>query len=390
MKRLGLVTATALLLAAPSAAQAPDDAIRVATVDHKAERLKTIPIGDRRGDERRVVMSVSPAALGNLAEGDRLEVSSEFEVTICLKPAPNQSGFPCVGRTYGYSPRVRAQIVLAKGEGQTRDTIPLTSFKSLRCSQKQPNRNRHCVLVNEWEKTTIPDVQDLPCNPDECRVNVVVDASHGAARRRHKVVIGSHDRAGRVQGDRARLNVVRFRPGETPKPDPDVEESPNRDTVPVANDGREPNKLVLDSIALPNLEEGEALMADAKGVISINRLPYNTFIATELVLATKPQATTTGPEARRASKGDGEVGKPNGSNCTQGKSAYRDPCTFRKVGLATIDRDADRTLYLNLVAGLEAKLLDGQRWRSGNRARVLDRGFIRVHRLDTGLPDILP
>ncbi len=151
----------------------------------------------------------------------------------------------------------------------------------------------------------------------------------------------------------------------------------------MANDGREPRKVVLDSIALPNLEAGDALMAGAKGVISIDRLHYNTFIATELILATKPRATTTGTEARRASKGDGEVGKPNGSNCTQGRSAYRDPCSFRKVGVATIDRDPRGTLYLNLVAGLEAKILEGQSWHRGDEARVLDRGIIRVHRLDT-------
>lgn len=383
MKRLGLVTAAALLLAAPSAAQAPDGSIRVATVDKRAERLKTIPIGDHRGDKGRVVMSLGPAALGQLQDGDRLESSSELEVTVCLKPAPHQSGFPCVGRTYGYSPKISARIVLAKGAGQTRGTEPLTSPSSLRCSQQQPNRNRHCVITNDWEKTTLPDVDDLPCAPDECRVNVVVDASHSAARRGHKVVIGSHDRAGHVQGDRARLNVVRFRPGDTSKPTPHVEQSANRDRVPVADDGREPKKVVLDSIALPNLESGEALMADAKGVISIDRLHYNTFIATELILATKPRATTTGTEARRASKGDGEVGKPNGSNCTQGASAYHDPCTFRKVGVATIDRNPRGTLYLNLVAGLEAKLLEGQRWRRGDQARVLDQGVIRVHRLDT-------
>ena len=211
---------------------------------------------------------------------------------------------------------------------------------------------------------------------------MIVSAYHPAAKRGDKVVIGSHNREGQVQGDRARVNAIRFRPGDAPKPDPETEASPDRKTVPVVNDGREPNKVVLDSLPLPNLNEGEALMADAKGVIKIDRLGYNTFIATELILANSPKATETGREARRASKGDGEIGKPNGSNCTQGASAYRDACTFRKVGVATIDQDARRPLYLNLVAGMEAKVLQGDSWHSGDKARVLDQGIIRVFRLD--------
>ena len=381
MRRVTLgILAGLLLLAIPAKAQAPDPSIRVVTADKRAERIKTIPVGKRRGSEERVALSVG---LGDLRDGDRVEASSELEVTICLKPAPGQAGYPCVGRTYGYSPRVTAQVVIARGKAQTKGTQPLTSPQTLRCSQEQPNRNRHCVLVNDWEKTEIPDVTDLPCPPDECRANVVINAYHPAAKARDKVVIGSHDREGHVQGDRARVNAIRFRPGDTPKPDALTEQSPDRKTVPVVNDGREPRKVVLDSLPLPNLNEGEALMADAKGVIKIDRLRYNTFIATELILANSPRATETGREARRASKGDGEIGKPNGSNCTQGASAYRDPCTFRKVGVATIDQDARRPLYLNLVAGMEAKVLQGGSWHRGDSARVLDQGIIRVFRLDT-------
>lgn len=53
------------------------------------------------------------------------------------------------------------------------------------------------------------------------------------------------------------------------------------------------------------------------------------------------------------------------------------------MGVATIDRYPRGPLYLNLVAGLETKLLEGQRWRRGDQARVLEEGVIRVHRLDT-------
>ena len=383
MKRALLCMVFVLLLAAPSAAQAPDALVRFASVHAHAERVDTIQIGNDRSEQRSVVMSVGPEELGRLADGDRIEASSELEATICLKPAKHHRGFPCVGKVYPYSPKITAQIVLGRGAGQARGGFPLTEPETLRCSQKQPNRNRHCVLVNDWEQTTIEDVTQLPCAPDACHANVVVSAYHQNALRRHRVVIGTNDRRGVVHGDRARLNIVRFRPGDTSKPIPIEESSVDRPKLRVAGDDRSPKKVVIDSMALPDLRRGQGLMASAKGVIDIDALRYNVFLPTELVLASTPTATTTGPEARQAIRGGGEVGKPNGSNCTQGESAYRDPCTFRKVGIVRIVNDASQTLYLNLVAGAEAKLLEGQRkrWLTRNHARVRDRGFIRVHRL---------
>ena len=383
MKRALLCMVFVLLLAAPSAAQAPDALVRFASVHANAERVNTIQVGDDRGEHRTVVMSVKPEQLGQLTEGDRLEVSSELEVTVCLKPAKHHRGFPCVGKLYGYSPKVTAQVILGRGAGQARGGYPLTEPETLRCSQKQPNRNRHCVLVNDWERTTIADLTQLPCAPDACHANVVVSAYHQKGQRRHRVVIGTNDRRGRVRGDRARLNVVRFRPGDAIKPVPIEESSVDRRKLRVAPDGRAPRKVVIDSMALPGLRQGEGLMASARGVIDIDPLRYNVFLPTELVLTDSPTAVKTGPAARQATRTAGEIGKPNGSNCTQGPSAYRDPCAFRKVGIVRIRNDATQTLYLNLVAGAEAKLLAGQRkrWLTRNHARVRDRGYIRVHRM---------
>src|SRR5688572_16054587 len=85
---------------------------RVAAVNKTAELIKVLPVGKSAGDKKQVVMSMPAWKLGDLQNGDRLEATTEFEVTICLKPDPGWPGFPCVGTVYGYSPTIAAQIVI--------------------------------------------------------------------------------------------------------------------------------------------------------------------------------------------------------------------------------------------------------------------------------------
>ena len=94
-------------------------------------------------------MSLQPGNLGDLRDGDRLEATAEVEVSVCLKPNElHGSDRPCIGRTYGYDPTVIAELVLADGRTATggASTVSLGSEK-LTCTQSQPNRNHHCVLV---------------------------------------------------------------------------------------------------------------------------------------------------------------------------------------------------------------------------------------------------
>src|SRR5665809_43600 len=85
--RVSAITAIAGVapgLAAPSGERqlrAGETSLRTGTTGNDSELLKTIPIGNRLSSKERVVMSLQPGQLGNLADGDRLDATAEVEVS---------------------------------------------------------------------------------------------------------------------------------------------------------------------------------------------------------------------------------------------------------------------------------------------------------------------
>jgi hypothetical protein len=61
----------------------------------------------------------------------------------------------------------------------------------------------------------------------------------------------------------------------------------------------------------------------------------------------------------------------------------------RKVGVLEITRDAPKTLYVNLVAGMAAQADFNNRHHDGDRARVAS-GFLRVYRFPRERNDAPP
>ncbi len=116
----------------------------------------------------------------------------------------------------------------------------------------------------------------------------------------------------------------------------------------------------------------------------IRELPY--FVATKIVVATRPEARIPGPLTRRIVTRRGTATETNGFNCTVGPSAFRSPCVTRKAGLVVIKREPtdrrgrERPLYVNLVS---------RTFRSSRRrgrgeyapARILRGGGLVVTRL---------
>jgi hypothetical protein len=349
----------------PAGGEAPR--VLVATTGNQSERFRTLPITRRDGQEKRVAMSMKPQRLPTLRKRDRLKTTAEIQFTVnCYN-----NGFArCVGPAYKYNPIIRAKLVLARhkntkgGPGAVR----ISPYKREVCRQRLPFREHHCVITFTRAEHRVGDPSHTPCPPDSCRVNLVVDAHNPKARDGDKLMVGGQQPDGSIPQDRGRINAIRFRPGDQPK-------------VPAAKTKRRVSKRVdpdfrkhvVYSHKLTDLEAGEQLEVSAKMHTDISHLPYNTRTSAHLVLAARRRATRSNrPVARVATLG-GEIAELNGFNCTRN----RPTCTFRKVGVLQIERDADRALFVNLVTILGPK-------RSGaapaHRVNVTGRGHLRVVR----------
>jgi hypothetical protein len=392
MMRRGLIFALAVggVLAGVSgvvpAQVVPDGAVRVGSSGDDAEMLKTIPISRKPGRNPKVAYSIGPSTLGELHSGDRLQGMGEVEVTVCLKhnPLAPGSGSECVGKNYGYNPHVQARVVLGPGSGATSEgrTLTVVPNKRIQCTQSLPNRNHHCVIGLRPHSLDIPDTSSLPCPPDQCHVNLVIDAWHSNAGRGERVVVGSSDSNGRVQDDKGRVAFARFRPGSMPSAS--FKRAKRRDgSLPISANGHDAAKRVLYSMKLEHLTTGEQLVAEGKLVARIGNQPYSAFITTEVILATKPNATEPRRASGRVTHSNSQIASANGFNCTQGQSAHRNPCVARKLGAVQVERDADRPLYLNLVAGSNAMFPD-EKWRPGDRAKITRRSYLRLYRYTPG------
>jgi hypothetical protein len=137
---------------------------------------------------------------------------------------------------------------------------------------------------------------------------------------------------------------------------------------------------VLFSSRVGELGAFEQLSVEAKAYVRTSGLPYSTFLGSQLILADDPKAVHSPGWVRDAALLQGEVTEKNGFNCTRGRSAHDNPCEIHKVGLVRMRRDADRPLYVNLVA--EAGARWGGRYRRNDTADVLPQGWLRTERYD--------
>lgn len=366
--------------------------VRTGTTGNDSELVKTIPIGRRVGDKRRVVMSLQPGNLGELRDGDRLEATAEVEVSVCLKPnALHGSDRPCIGRTYGYDPAVSAELVLADGGQATggAGTVPLGSEK-LTCNQSQPNRNHHCVLVIDDGLARIEDASRLPCNSQTCHINLVLSAGDRNARAGDRLVVGADSGGKAVNGDKGRVNFARFRPQGSGGEQPLVSTARLRRALPIAGEGAKVREQAVYSVALEDLRLGEQLVIDGRLVTGIGAHSYNAFQTTGIVLSESRGSASREGWPERVGDLNGQIAEANGFNCTQGDSAHESPCAARKVGVLEITRDAPKTLYVNLVAGLAAQADFDDRHKDRDVAQVFDDGFLRVYRYPADRNDSPP
>jgi hypothetical protein len=302
--------------------------------------VKTVPIASELGAAKRVVMSLGRdrrafSRLPDLRPGDRLRVSAELQVTTdCSRPDPG-----CVAQPYDFRPHVRARLLLARGPGVTE----VEGDRALRLSELEEERvghlEHHHVIVFTDAGIRIPD-RGLPWGRRPSFVNLVLDAHHRDAGARHVLLVGENEPDGSVKGDKGRLNAVRLR--GRPEARSERTDSRERGEIPVDRDLR----TVVYSLPLEGLAKGTQLDVTAKLIVSSSHLPYPARISTRLILADEPSQVDTGGRAAEISTFRGEIAENNGTNCLPRPGT----CVARKAGVLRINGDANRRLFVNLVA----------------------------------------
>lgn len=393
LARLLLAVCVSMLAPAASAAMAQVGGSAIAaTSGNDSELMGSIPIAKRAGEEQRVAMTIPPERLGELRAGDRLEVNAEIEVSVCMQPNELHpgDGRPCVGRRYGYDPTFKAQAVLAPSASELGPgaTLPVGGVHKLRCTQSQPDRNHHCVLVIPPAPFEVGDSKSLPCAPSACHLNLVVGAHHREAKKGDRLVLGSDEDDGSVNGDKGRLNALHLRPnllGVYPLAHELSTDEPSLTRLPIVAKGRDTDKRVVASVPLGDVRAGDSLVVEAFAEGGIGHNPYNVFLNSHIGISSTPDGDVSEGGVYGTTDLHGQVTKGNGFNCTQGSSAHPSPCQVRKVGVITFVKDPERPFYANLVIGAMAigTAPQYERWRNGDAVKV-PAASVRVRRYRGG------
>jgi hypothetical protein len=367
--------------AAPAAPKAKHKVVRFATTGDHSEIRDRVPIAQRKWGRKRVAMTIGPARMPMLHRGDILRTTAEVQIsTTCI----DFKAARCIGGHYTFSPREDARIVISNRRQGTsgRDAMTIAQTESVRCHQRRQNRNHHCVLVFPPKATKIRHPHRLPCRPDACHLNLVLEADYPNARDGQVILVGADTPNGTVRQDKGRLNAIVLRRHVGPKL---LQASKRRSrSVPIAPSGKT-GRRVIYSQRVNHLRKGDVLEVTASHLATISSVPYPVFIGTTVILTSGRHDVVATGIARGVTTAHG-ITEQNGFNCTHGPSAYRSPCRTRKAGAVMIRRDIRRhghpaPLYVNVVCAGKAKRATP---RSGDHLHVKRSGSLVVRRFRAG------
>jgi hypothetical protein len=348
----------------PAAAAATPRVVDAASTGAYSELRQTVPITRRPGAEPRVVLSMGPGKLSGLRRRDRLELSSEVQVTVdCDKPSQR-----CAGRPYDFDPTVVVSLELAARKSAGAPSRVVARSK-LTCRQRLPNRQHHCPVVFD-QTTRVGD--HFPCPLDRCYANVIVSASSPRARGDQRMIIGANKPSGRIVQNKSRLNAIRLAPGTK------AQRLRSRKLRRHSLRLRPQRKVVL-SQKVAALERGDVLAVSAALRSDVRQLGYSALVGAELIVARGPKATEPSRLVRRSVWQKGRISPTNGTNCTPVQS----PCPTHKVGVVKVRRDvrghsgAPAPLFVNLIIRTKQKRVGREH---GARLRILDGAGLEVRR----------
>ena len=341
----------------------PSSVVFVTATGRGAESKKSVPITRRAGEAPEVVMSLRlegprpGSAL--LAAGDVLRVGVELEVTVDGETAGDAYGKP-----YGYSPRVAVDLLLASDdEAAKADAGAATRIGGARPVTVGHSRHHHVAVIDERHVKVGAAAEARASS----HLNVVLGASHPDAADGQVLLVGENEANGAPpKKDKGRINVVRFRPRRR---------AGHRTKTAAARSARvalqKGLRTLVYSLPLPGLAADEQLWLRAR-LVTRSALDFPARISTEVFLTDGPTATDPGHYAVGVSDFHAEIAKFNGFNCLAGET-----CHSPKLGVMRMRRDADRTLYANLVATGTDPFHQGD---GGEALEVVGGGFIEAIR----------
>lgn len=370
---IGFVAACLLAAGATTGAADPSDPAHLAYKTHDAEQFKTIPIEKDPDRSPKTLITLGPSKVGGFHAGDMVRAQGEFEMTICLKAHGPFPQSPCVGKVYGYDPKLTAQLVLSPSTGPSSPrAVPISRRRSLQCSQHIPGRNRHCLLTVPPAKKRLTD----DCSP--CNLHLVVSASHPRAKHGHKVTMGSFDDNLSINQNRAGLSMLRLRGTTMPEPD---ETTKILRQVKLEPEGQEGERRTIYSLPIRNPRAGDTYWVESKFVARVGHLPYDAAIRNELMLGAHVRSND--PQGVYGPTEYPVVSPRNGWTCTKANSGHETPCAIQKGGVLRFDADSNKTYHLNLTVGASASMYDGQNFRGGSLR--FSKGYLRLYKFDNTL-----
>jgi hypothetical protein len=261
-----------------------------------------------------------------------LRVGVELEVTV-----DGEAPADAYRRPYRYSPRVAVDVLLASdGRAAQPDRE-----QALRLGGRRPKAVGHTLhhylaVVDAQSRNVRPRIAQW----DRAFVNVVVSAWHPDVVRNQVLLIGENEGGGTPEGDKGRINAIRFRP-RRPRARRLRTAEAHASRIPLVKGRRN----LVYSLPLDELRAREQLWFEAE-LVTRSALRSPARISTEIFLAERPNVTE-GPGETVASicEFHGQVAKFNGFNCLPGEQART-----RKVGVMRIRREPGTRLYANLVA----------------------------------------
>lgn len=301
-----------------------------------AELVERLPVGtSENAAKRRVVLRLSPQELPDLEVGDRLIAAAEVQVT--TRCDVGQSAPGC-----DYNPKVRGQLILTGNADDVdaggAESVALSSVQTQTCTKNE----HHCMFVFRPHDATRTIGAELPCvATGTCRVNLVMWAWRGKARPdgKDKVLVGGNDgnylENGKVDGDKARLMVVRERGIEAADRHERETTGQGSKNVPTTT---APVLVYSHRLKQGGLRAGEQFLVEAKIVA---RVGGRARFSTKMFVTKNADAVDGGAPDAIVPK---QIGEHNGVNCLPGKD-----CVTRKVAVFRVKEDLAGPVYVNVV-----------------------------------------
>ena len=128
------------------------------------------------------------------------------------------------------------------------------------------------------------------------------------------------------------------------------------------------------------------LRISAKQTMRISSVDYSVYIGTKMILAPGPKEKSSKGFTSLVVSNRGAVTEANGFNCTQGHSAFEDPCTSKKAATVLIKGDLPESggrpkpVFVNIITTGLPKLATA----GGNDRMKVESGAIKVRRYRVG------